>query len=295
MADSKFLLMLITSLLISSILIALITDNSSIRFSNDIEFTTTEWSKDINESLILDIDYYNVPLAMEFIPKDNGLITNTGLPSSVRFSKDKKEQSEFYNKYTLKKNNIHHYNVVIRDTGYGIDTLFLRIKPQQITLETTPVLGIISPKRYSQTIDTNTYSSQNDIVLETRYDKDQKTVLVTINDNDVAEFSDVPKIWHRPVWIKPVYYGGIDVSGIGFEVVHYQSDSMYKLEEDGFDIWKFLETLSGVLIWYVSPTIPDTTDIWYDLSVIGDVFINLIIKIQQIGIVAYAVQLIRGN
>ena len=72
MADSKFLLMLITSLLISSVLIALITDDSSIRFSNDIEFTTTEWSKDINESLILDIDYYNVPLSMEFIPKDNG-------------------------------------------------------------------------------------------------------------------------------------------------------------------------------------------------------------------------------
>ena len=91
----------------------------------------------------------------------------------------------------------------------------------------------------------------------------------------------MPKIWYRPVWIKPVYYGGIDVSGIGFEVVHYQSDSMYKLEEDGFDIWKFLETLSGVLIWYVSPAIPDTT-IYGMTYVIGDVFINLIIKYNKL-------------
>jgi hypothetical protein len=63
----------------------------------------------------------------------------------------------------------------------------------------------------------------------------------------------------------------------------------------GFDLFAFLNTLAGVLVWYVSPDLPNSSSAWYPLSVIVDTFINIIIKIQQIGIVAYGLQLIRGN
>ena len=85
MADSKFLLCLIASLVISSITIALITGSSAISVTVDSSLEAENWAAGSN--LTNGIDYYDAFLG-GFIPTENGLVSS--LPFSkndVRFTK----------------------------------------------------------------------------------------------------------------------------------------------------------------------------------------------------------------
>ncbi len=115
-----------------------------------------------------------------------------------------------------------------------------------------------------------------------------------IDNIQVALFTDVPEKSVLSV-IKSTYYGGVSVAFSDFEINAYETNSHMGNYGTGFDFFAFLNTLAGVLVWYVSPGLPEQSSVWYPLAVIGDTFINLIIKIQQIGIVAYGIQLVRGN
>jgi hypothetical protein len=293
MADSKLLLGLIASLVISSILIALITGSSAIAVTVDASLEAENWAAGSN--LTKGIDYYDAFLG-GFIPTENGLVST--LPFSlndVRFTKSEVDEGIYRHKYTITKNGINYFDIIIRDTGYNSDTLILEFKPDELTLRNDNAMGILIPNSYEQTILVDTYGDGDDIlVIETVYDITENTVNVYIDNIQVALFNEVPKKSVLSV-IKPTYYGGVTVGNTGFEINAYETNSHMGYSGMGFDLFAFLDTLAGVLVWYVSPDLPDTTSRWYPLSVIGDVFINLIIKIQQIGIVSYGIQLIRGN
>lgn len=293
MADSKFLLCLIASLVISSILIALITGSSAISVTVDSSLQAENWVAGNN--LTKGVDYYDAYLG-GFIPTENGLVSS--LPFSlndVRFTKSEVDEGVYRHKYTLTKNGINYFDIIIRDTGYNSDTLILEFKPDELTLRNDNAMGIIIPNSYEQTIFVDTYGDGDDIIIvETVYDIIEKTVNVYIDNIQVAMFTDVPEKSVLSV-IKPTYYGGVTVGNAGFEINAYETNSHMGNSGTGFDLFAFLNTLAGVLVWYVSPDLPNASSAWYPLSVIGDTFINLIIKIQQIGIVAYGLQLIRGN
>ncbi len=295
MADSKFLLGLIASLVISSILIALITGSSAIALSVDSSLQAENWVAGNN--LTKGVDYYDSFLG-GFIPNGNGLVSS--LPFSrndVRFTKAEVDEGIYRHKYTLTKNGINYFEVIIRDTGYNSDTIILEFTPTELKLHGGDLFtGLLLPQYwYEQIIHVNTLGDGDDvIIIETVYDKTEKTVNVYIDNIQVALFNDVPEKSVLSV-IKPTYYGGVTVGNAGFEINAYETNSHMGNAGTGFDLFAFLNTLAGVLVWYVSPDLPDSSSAWYSISVIGDTFINIIIKIQQIGIVAYGLQLIRGN
>ncbi len=293
MADSKLLLCLIASLVISSIMIALITGSSAISVSVDSSLQAENWDTGIN--LTKGVDYYDAYFG-GFVATENGLVST--LPFSrndVRLRKSEVDEGIYRHKYNLKKNGINYFDIIIRDTGYNSDTLILEFKPDELTLRNDNAMGILIPNSYDQTILVDTFGNGDDIlVVETVYDIAEKTVNVYIDNIQVALFNDVPKKSVLSI-IKPTYYGGVTVGNSGFEINAYETNSHRGNSGTGFDLFAFLNTLAGVLVWYVSPDLPDVSSVWYPLSVIGDTFINIIIKIQQIGIVAYGIQLIRGN
>lgn len=293
MADSKFLLGLIASLVISSILIALITGSSAISISVDTSLQAENWVGGNN--LTKGVDYYDAYLG-GFIPTENGLVSS--LPFSlndVRFTKSEVDEGIYRHKYTLTKNEINYFDIIIRDTGYNSDTLILEFTPRELTLRNDNAMGILIPNSYQQTVFVDTFGDGDDVIIvETVYDIIEKTVNVYIDNIQVALFNDVPEKSVLSV-IKPTYYGGVTVGNSGFEINAYETNSHRGNSETGFDLFAFLNTLAGVLVWYVSPDLPDSSSAWYPISLIGDTFINVIIKIQQIGIVAYGLQLIRGN
>lgn len=293
MADSKFLLGLIASLVISSILIALITGSSAISVTVDSSLQAENWVAGNN--LTKGVDYYDVMFG-GFLPNENGLVSSLPFTTNdVRLTKAEVDEGIYRHKYTLTKNGIDYFDIIIRDTGYNSDTLILEFKPDELTLRNDNAMGILIPNSYQTTILVNTFGDGDDIlIVETVYDIAEKTVNVYIDNIQVALFNDVPEKSVLSV-IKPTYYGGVKVIGSDFEINAYETNSHMGNSGTGFDLFAFLNTLAGVLVWYVSPDLPDSSSAWYPLSVIVDTFINIIIKIQQIGIVAYGLQLIRGN
>ena len=293
MADSKFLLCLIASLVISSIMIALITGSSAIAITVDSSLQSENWVAGNN--LTKGVDYYDAYLG-GFITNENGLVSS--LPFSlndVRFTKAEIDEGIYRHKYTLTKNGINYFDIIIRDTGYNPDTLMLEFAPGELTLRNNNAMGILIPNSYQQTIFVDTYGDGDDaVIIETVYDIAEKTVNVYIDNIQVALFTDVPEKSVLSI-IKPTYYGGVTVGNSGFEINAYETNSHMGNSGTGFDFFAFLNTLAGVLVWYVSPNLPDSSSAWYPLSVMVDTFINSIIKIQQIGIVAYGLELIRGN
>ena len=293
MADSKFLLCLIASLVISSIMIALITGSSAIAITVDSSLQSENWVAGNN--LTKGVDYYDAYLG-GFITNENGLVSS--LPFSlndVRFTKAEIDEGIYRHKYTLTKNGINYFDIIIRDTGYNPDTLMLEFAPGELTLRNNNAMGILIPNSYQQTIFVDTYGDGDDaVIIETVYDIAEKTVNVYIDNIQVALFTDVPEKSVLSI-IKPTYYGGVTVGNSGFEINAYETNSHMGNSGTGFDFFAFLNTLAGVLVWYVSPDLPDSSSAWYPLSVMVDTFINSIIKIQQIGIVAYGLELIRGN
>lgn len=293
MADSKFLLCLIASLVISSILIALITGSSAISVTVDSSLQAENWT--VGTNLTKGVDYYDAFLG-GFAPNEHGLVST--LPFSlndVRFTKAEVDGGIYRHKYTLTKNGINYFDIIIRDTGYNSDTLILEFKPNELMLRNDNAMGIFIPNSYQRTIFVDTYGDGDDVlIVETVYDIAEKTVNVYIDNIQVAIFTEVPEKSVLSV-IKPVYYGGVTVGNSGFEINAYETNSHMGNSGTRFDLLAFFNTLAGVLVWYVSPDLPDSSSAWYPLSVIGDTFINIIIKIQQIGIVAYGIQLVRGN
>jgi len=292
MANSNFLLGLIASLVISSVLISLIVGGNAISLSVDTTLENENWTGGVN--LTKGVDYYDGGYFGGFAPTENGLISTLSIPKNdVRFTKSDIDEGIYRHKYIIKKNGMDYFDIIIRDTGYHSDTLILEFTPGELTLRNDDAMGILFPNSYEERVIVDTSGDGDDVlIVETVYDISEKTVNVYVDNVHLARFTDVPKKSALSI-LMPTYYGGVSVVGAGFEIIAYETNSNVR-HAAGFDLFAFLNTLAGVLVWYVSPTIPDQSSPWYSLAVIGDIFINLIIKIQQIGIVAYGIQLARG-
>lgn len=292
MANSNFLIGLIASLVISSVLISLVVGGNAISLAVDTTLQNVNWTGGVN--LTKGVDYYDGGYFGGFAPTESGLISTLPLTNNdVRFTKSDVDEGIYHHKYTIKKNGIDYFGIIIRDTGYKSDTLILEFAPGELTLRNNDAMGILIPNSYEERVIVDTSGDGDDVlIIETVYDISEKTVNVYVDNAYIARFTDVPEKSALSI-LKPTYYGGVSVGDAGFEIIAYGTNSNVR-SVTGFDLFAFLNTLGGVLVWYVSPDIPEQSSPWYSLAVIGDIFINLIIKIQQIGIVAYGIQLARG-
>src|SRR5690606_35114248 len=127
--------------------------------------------------------------------------------------------------------------------------------------------------RVSKPVDIYTFG--NNYTVKTVLNEVEKTVDVWIDNQYIARFVDIPEdsFWS----LGPSTYSGIIVDGAGFVFKGFVS-SGERLSSESFDLGGFVGSLAGVLGWYTSSGVP-----------IVDVFINLIIKIQQFGIIAVIV------
>jgi hypothetical protein len=147
--------------------------------------------------------------------------------------------------------------------------------PTGVYLESYAILGYRPFQKFFAA------SIPQNAVMTVTLDEANSRVTATVNGNDIIRNESVPAdgilSWGT------VHYGGITTEGAGFRVTKIVSDGE-AYDEQTFDIVGFISSLSGVLVWYTSSGVP-----------VVDAFINLIIKIQQLGIAVVIITIIRGN
>ncbi|MDD2954512.1 MAG: hypothetical protein PHC95_15415 [Parabacteroides sp.] len=271
MADTRLLVGLCLSLLISSLAISIVTGagaaslgdiggavNQSINFESD----TYGWKN------------YISTLEGEWKVTDGAL---TSQSSGI---------NRFYLEPTGKPDGLHTttyhiesggrpYAIIIRDTGWFADSIQLRVMPTGVYLESYEGLWYRPFQKYYPAI-----IPQNTIVTVTLDDASSR-VTVTVNGQEIIHNEEVTPDGSLS-W-GTVYYAGITAEGPGFRVTKIASDAE-AYDEQSFDMLGFISAVSGVLVWYTSSGVA-----------LVDAFINLIIKIQQLGIAVVIITIIRGN
>jgi len=271
MADTRLLVGLCLSLLISSLAISLVTGTGAASvgymggaFNQTLDFETDShgWKNDI------------VTVGSDWKIVDGALTSQS--PGSNRFflQTGGKPDGLHTNTYHIESGG-RPYAIIIRDTNLFSDSIQLRVVPAGVYLESYETLGYRPfQKFFSATI-------PNTAVVSVTLDEATSRVTVTVDGNVIIRNEAVPAdgilSWG------PVYYGGITAEGHGFRVTKIVSDGE-AYDEQSFDLLGFISSLSGVLVWYTSSGVP-----------LVDAFINLIIKIQQLGIAVVIITIIRGN
>ena len=271
MADTRLLVGLCLSLLISSLAISLVTGAGAASLgdvggsvSQDIDFETDNhgWKNDV------------ITVGSDWKITD-GALTSQG-PRSNRFflQTGGKPDGMHTTTYHIESGG-RPYAVIIRDTNWFADSIQLRVVPTGAYLESYATLGYRPFQKFIPA------SIPNTAIVTVTLDESTSRVTVTVNGNVIIRNEEVPAdgilSWG------PVYYGGITAEGHGFRVTKIVSDGE-AYDEQSFDILGFISSLSGVLVWYTSSGVP-----------LVDAFINLIIKIQQLGIAVVIITIIRGN
>src|SRR5690606_30234127 len=99
------------------------------------------------------VDYYDGGYFGGFAPTESGLVSTLPLTNNdVRFTKSEVDEGIYRHKYTIKKNGINYFDIIIRDTGYRSDSLILSFTPSELTLHTNDAMGILIPNSYEETI-----------------------------------------------------------------------------------------------------------------------------------------------
>ena len=271
MADTRLLVGLCLSLLISSLAISIVTGAGAASlgdmggaFNQDIDFETDThgWTNDV----------FTVGSDWQII---DGALTSQGAGNS-----------RFYLQTGGKPDGVHTatyhiqsggrpYAIIIRDTNWFGDSILLRVVPNGVYLESYEILGYRPFQKFYVSPVPNT------AVVTVSLDEATSRVTATVNGEVIIRNEAVPAdgilSWGT------VHYGGIMAEGPGFRVTKIVSDGE-AYDEESFDLLGFISSLSGVLVWYTSSGVP-----------LVDVFINLIIKIQQLGIAVVIITIIRGN
>src|SRR5690606_21486793 len=155
------------------------------------------------------------------------------------------------------------------------DSIQLRVMPTGLYLESGGLFGYQPFQKYFIA------SIPDNAVITVTLDNEKSLVSVWVNDRQIIRDEEVPEdsilSWGT------VHYGGIVVDGPGFKVTKIESNAEV-YEEQSFSVINFLSALTGVMVWYTSSGEP-----------LVDAFINLIIKIQQFGIIAVVITILRGN
>lgn len=271
MADSRLLVGLCLSLLISSLAISLVTGTGAASlgdmggaFTQDIDFETDShgWKNDI------------VTVGSDWKIIDGALTSQS--PGSNRFflQTGGKPDGLHTTTYHIESGG-RPYAIIIRDTNWFGDSIHLRVVPEGLYLESYETLGYRPFQKFFPA------SIPNTAVVTVSLDEANSRVTVSGDGTVIIRNEAVPPdgilSWGT------VYYGGITAASPGFRVTKIVSDAE-AYDEQSFDVLGFISSLSGVLVWYTSSGVP-----------LVDAFINLIIKIQQLGIAVVIITIIRGN
>jgi len=270
MADTRLLVGLCLSLLISSLAISLVTgtsaatlgDTGKIDLNVDFENNTRGWVNDIetpfSEWKIID-----------------GALTSQGFDRN-RFFLDipSKPDGVYTTTYHIESGG-RPYAIIIRDTNWFGDSIQLRVMPTGLYLESGGLFGYQPYQKYFIA------SIPSNAAITVTYDDKKSLVTVSVDGREIIKNEEVPEdsilTWGT------VRYGGIVVDGPGFKVTKIDSNAEV-YEEQSFSAFDFVSSLTSVLVWYTSSG-----------NGLVDAFINLIIKIQQFGIIAVVVTIVRGN
>lgn len=275
-ADVRLLVGVILSLLISSTVIALMTGAGAASLGDPIIYEPISG----NFSKTAGIGYTpdNMGLGLWYVDDTTGaLISDSVYENRVYFVSKLPVTGEFVNTYTINNSNGLEYSVILRETGLFSDSLQVRITDTGIYVESYVLLGY---RPYQEFIPHPV--SPGNHVIKTVFQEDDCTVSITVDDMSLGTISNLPadSVWSWGY----VRYAGVNVHGKGLEVKYFESTAQ-KTSEESFDIWGFVGALAGVMGWYTDAS----------GNYIVDIFINIIIKVQQIAIVAFIITLIRGN
>lgn len=278
MADTRLLVGLVLSLLISSLCISFITDTEAAELGNTVLYKPVDLDfGDDNITELYAVKAYEV-VTGGWTPTATGL-TSSGAGENVIYLLVMSGGSgRFDNHYALQNPDGRDYKLVVRDTSLWSDSLRLKVSRGSVTLESKSLFGSYA---YQATKAVNVYSYGTDYSVRTLLNEVDRTVDVWINDNYVGQFINLPE--DAALSIGPSTYAGVVVDGSGMTFKGFIS-SGERLDSENFDVWMFLNSLAGVLAWYTGTGVP-----------IVDLFINLIIKVQQFGIIVVIVTIIRGN
>ena len=279
MADTRLLVGLCLSLLISSLTISLVTGTSAATLGDtvlyqpvDVDFSNPS-ETEANATKIYEV------VTGGWKGTSSGLVSTQPGENVVYLMILDGGEGRFENVYSIGNPDGRPYKIVVRDTSLWSDSLRLKIESNSVTLESKNLFGSYA-YRVSVPVDVRRFG--NDYTVKTVLNEKEKTVDVWINNQYVARFDDIPEdsFWS----LGPSTYSGIIVEGAGFVLKGFGS-SAERLSSESFNIWGFIGSLVGVLGWYTDPT----------GNYLADVFINLIIKIQQFGIIAVVITMLRGN
>ena len=270
MADTRLLVGLCLSLLISSLAISIVTgtgaatlgDTGKIDLNVDFENNTSNWKNNI------------LTLEGEWRVIDGALTSQRDGANRFYLDIGGKSDGIYTTTYHIESAG-REYAIIIRDTGWFSDSIQLRITPVGVYLESYEGLWYRPYQKYFIA------SIPQKAAITVNYDDANSLVTVLVDGREIIKNEAVPEdgIWS---W-GTVYYGGILAEGPGFKVTKIDSNAEVYVEQS-FSAFDFFSALGSVLVWYTSSG-----------NVLVDAFINLIIKIQQFGIIAVVVTIIRGN
>ncbi|MGI6221931.1 MAG: hypothetical protein ACOYIP_08740, partial [Coriobacteriales bacterium] len=267
MADTRLLVGLCLSLLISSLCISLIVDTDAASLGDtvlykpvDVDFSNPS-ETEANTTKIYEV------VTGGWKGSSSGLVSTQPGENVVYLMVLDGGEGRYENVYRIGNPDGRPYKIVVRDTSLWSDSLRLKIESSRVTLESKNLFGSYA-YRASKPVSVGSFG--NDYTVKTVLNEVEKTVDVWINNQYVARFVDIPEdsFWS----FGPSTYSGIIVDGAGFVFKGFVS-SGERLGGESFDLWGFIGSLAGVLGWYTSSGVP-----------LVDAFINLIIKIQQLGI-----------
>jgi len=276
MADSRLLVGMVLSLLLSSTVIALMVGGTGAELGDYQLYEPVDVDLgDLNQSVWYEVEKLSLG---SWVRTSEGLVSDSPYTNLVYFVSIWPKDGVYINEYIIDNYDNRPYILIVRQSDFFFDSVEVYVEyGVGVCIRSKEFVGYRPYERwYPVSIPDGVYS------IRTELDEEKTTVRVYVEDTLVVEANDIPTPFLTS-WQKR-QYSGIEVVGEGFVLKEIKSSGK-TIEEESFSIWTFFGSLVGVLGWYTDPS----------GNYLADVFINLIIKVQQLGIIVFMVTLIRGN
>lgn len=276
MADSRLLVGMVLSLLLSSTIIALMVGGTAAELGGYQLYEPIDIDLgDVNRSVWYEVEKLSLG---SWVRTPEGLVSDSPYTNLVYFVSIWPRDGVYVNEYIIDNDDNRPYTLIVRQSDFFFDSVEVYVEyGLGVSIQSKEFVGYRPYEQwYPVNVPDGVYS------IRTELDEEITTVRVYIDDMLVAEANNIPTPFLTS-WQKR-QYSGVQVDGEGFVLKEIKSSGK-GLQEESFSIWTFFGSLSGVLGWYTDPS----------GNYLADLFINLIIKVQQLGIIIFIVTLIRGN
>jgi hypothetical protein len=230
---------------------------------------------DVNRSVWYEVEKLSLG---SWVRTPEGLVSDSPYTNLVYFVSIWPRDGVYVNEYIIDNDDNRPYTLIVRQSDFFFDSVEVYVEyGLGVSIQSKEFVGYRPYEQwYPVNVPDGVYS------IRTELDEEITTVRVYIDDTLVAEANDIPTPFLTS-WQKR-QYSGVQVDGEGFVLKEIKSSGK-GLQEESFSIWTFFGSLAGVLGWYTDQS----------GNYLADLFINLIIKVQQLGIIVFIVTLIRGN